>query len=69
MTKQEIERGTRKAVKNGVDVEISNAVEWLIEYGLISWRHRTAIQDGIYKARQLAKHEDEKRPESPCEAT
>ena len=60
MTKQEIERGTRKAVKNGVDIEISNAVEWLIEYGLISWKHRTAILDGISKARPIIhQNEDE----------
>lgn len=59
MTKQEITQGTRKAVKEGNDIQVSCAVEWLMEYGLISWKHRTAIQDGIQKAREIASREAE----------
>lgn len=53
MTKQEITNGTRKAVKDGVDIQVSCAVDWLMDYGLISWKHRTAILDGISKAREI----------------
>lgn len=54
MNKQEITNGTRKAVKDGTDIQVSCAVDWLMDYGLISWQHRTAILDGISKAREIS---------------
>lgn len=60
MNKADIVKGTRKAVKDNVDIQVSVAVDWLSDYGLISWKHRTAILDGITKARKI-QNEDERR--------
>lgn len=51
MTKQQIEQGVQKAVKDGADMQVWNAVAWLEDYGLIEWKDRCRIYDAITKAR------------------
>lgn len=51
MTKQQIEKGCRKAVEDQADLYICNSVEWLLDYGLIDWKTRTAIYEAIARAR------------------
>lgn len=58
MTKKEIELATRKIVADNADIQVTNAVEWLLDYGLITWRQRTAIYDGITKARKIIEEEN-----------
>lgn len=51
MTKQQIKEGCKKAVQEQNDLQVCNAVEWLLEYGLIDWKTRTAIYDEVARAR------------------
>jgi len=51
MTKKQIETGCKKAVADNADLQICNAVEWLLDYELIDWKTRSAIYDAISRAR------------------
>lgn len=52
MNKQQIEEGCKKAVNEQNDLQVCNSVEWLLEYGLIDWKQRTAIYDAIARNRK-----------------
>lgn len=43
MTKKQIETGCKKAVADKTDLQICNAVEWMLDYDLIDWKTRCAI--------------------------
>lgn len=53
MTKKQIETNCKKAVEEMNDLQVCNAVEWLLDYDLIDWKTRTAIYDAIAKARAI----------------
>lgn len=54
MTKKQIETACKKAVEDQNDLQICNAVEWLLDYGLIEWKTRTTIYDAICRARNTS---------------
>lgn len=57
MTKKQIESGCKKAVENGEDLQVCNAVEWLIDYGLIDWKTRCAIYEAIAHNRKTGEEQ------------
>ena len=52
MTKKQIETGCKKAVENMEDIQVCNAVETLMDYGLIDWKTRCAIYEAIAHSRK-----------------
>ena len=51
MNKQTIKAAAEKAVKNGEDLQLYQAVSWFEDYGLIDFRTSRALYDALVKAR------------------
>ena len=52
MTKAQIKEAASKAVKNGEDLQLWQALEWFYSYQLISYKEYTALTQAMVAERQ-----------------